>query len=354
MVDQSALNLTKELYVNIAECQIRLGRYAEAEATLEKSAQLHGSDALKARARYLTGVAYRFMGDTAKAEGAFAVVGRYYKSSPVNFAIMAKQIARCAALIDSGHEEEARREVNAQTAAYPKWTAHWGALHMRLLEKQAKAGNVETATAMLNEITALHGTGSQVSLRAKGLVAEAYLNAGQVPPAFDIYNQSVHAPNASDNVWRSWYSLAELYEYNYDYAYAGEIYAKVWKESPRAAVTHWMAAIKCAEQSVTDTMPLDRVPLLHETANSAHPFPLPRIIAAYYLDKITEIEFLSHWDALFPEDSWSLYYVARKLLLQGNREEAVSVVKVLQRQLPEASWRSFQVLKILHSPDKWK
>ena len=354
MVDQSALNLTKELYVNIAECQIRLGRYAEAEATLEKSAQLHGSDALKARARYLTGVAYRFMGDTAKAEGAFAVVGRYYKSSPVNFAIMAKQIARCAALIDSGHEEEARREVNAQTAAYPKWTAHWGALHMRLLEKQAKAGNVETATAMLNEITALHGTGSQVSLRAKGLVAEAYLNAGQVPPAFDIYNQSVHAPNASDNVWRSWYSLAELYEYNYDYAYAGEIYAKVWKESPRAAVTHWMAAIKCAEQSVSDTMPLDRVPLLHETANSAHPFPLPRIIAAYYLDKITEIEFLSHWDALFPEDSWSLYYVARKLLLQGNREEAVSVVKVLQRQLPEASWRSFQVLKILHSPDKWK
>jgi len=353
MVDQSALNLTKELYVNIAECQIRLGRYTEAASTLEKSSQLHGSDALKARARYLYGMAYRLKGDTAKSEGAFAVVGRNYKSNPVNFSIMAKQIARCSEMIDSGYDEDARREVNAQTAAYPRWTAHWGALHLRLLEKQAKAGNVETAIAMQNEISALHGAGSYITTRAKAAIAEAYLNAGQVTPASDIYNQSIHTPTISDNVWRSWYALAELYEYNFDYAYAGEIYAKVWKESPNATVTHWMAAIKCAEQSVNDTMPLERVPLLHETVNSGHPFPLPRIIAAYYLDRITEIEFMSSWDALFPEDSWSFYYVARKLLLQGNREEALSVIKVLQRQLPVASWYSFRVLKILYSPDKW-
>jgi len=354
MIDQSALNLTKDVHLNIADCLIRLGKYEEAIDILDKSAQLHGSDALKAKARYLSGLAYLFMGDTVRAEGAFAVVTRYYKLSPVGFSIMAAEIARCAKLVDAGETEWALREIVANATLYPKAAPHWGDLHLSVLDKIARSGDVDGTTRISKSINALYGDYPEIKGRAKISLAEAYLNAGQTATASDIYNQSINQ-GASDNVWRSWYAIADLYEYDFNYAHAQAIYAKIWKESPPSSVMHWMAKIKCAEQDVreTDTVTLARAQFLHETVDGPHPFLLPRIIAAYYTDRITEIEFLSMWDNLLPQDSWSLYYVARKLLLQGNRAEAISVITVLQRQLPVSSWQSFQVQKILYAPDKW-
>jgi len=352
MIDQSTLNLTKDLHVNIADCQIRLGKYEEAINILDKSAQLHSSDALKAKARYLSGLSYLFMGDTVRAEGAFAVVTRYYKLSTVGFSIMAAEIARCARLLDAGETEWALREIMANATLYPKSTPHWGRLHLQILEKFAREGDVDKATRVSTSINKLYGDYPEIKARAKIFMAEAYLNAAQIATASDIYNQSI-SQSASDNVWRSWYAIADLYEYNYDYTHAQAIYGKVVKEAPPSSVAHWMAKIKCAEQSVRDTATLPTASLLQETVDGPHPFLLPRIIAAYYSDRITEIEFLSLWDNLLPQDSWSLYYVARKLLLQGNRAEAISVITVLQRQLPVSSWQSFQVQKILYAPDKW-
>ncbi|MDR2592459.1 MAG: protein kinase [Chitinispirillales bacterium] len=352
MIDQSALNLTKDLHLNIADCMIRLGKYEDAINILDKSAQLHSSDALKAKARYLSGLSYLFMGDTVRAEGAFAVVTRYYKQSTVGFSIMAAEIARCAKLVNAGETDWALRDIVSNATLYPKATPHWGALHLSILEKMAREGAVDGASRVSNSINALYGDYPEIKARAKIAVADAYLNAGQTATASDMYNQSINQ-SASDNVWRSWYAIADLYEYNFDYEHAQKIYNKILKEAPPASVMHWMAKIKCAEQSVRDTATLATAQLLHETVDGPHPFLMPRIIAAYYTDRITEIEFLSIWDNLLPQDSWGLYYVARKLLLQGNRAEAISVITVLQRQLPVSSWQTFQVQKILYAPDKW-
>ncbi|GBU21186.1 serine/threonine protein kinase [Fibrobacteres bacterium R8-0-B4] len=352
MIDQSSLNLTKDLHLNIADCMIRVGKYEEAINILDKSAQLHSSDALKAKARYLSGLSYLFMGDTVRAEGAFAVVTRYYKQSAVGFSIMAAEIARCAKLVDAGETDWALRDIVSNASLYPKATPHWGALHISILEKMAREGDVDGASRVSNSINALYGGYPEIKARAKITVADAYLNAGQTATASDIYNQSINQ-SSSENVWRSWYSIADLYEYDFNYAHAQTIYNKILKEAPPASVMHWMAKIKCAEQSVRDTAALATAGLLHETVDGPHPFLMPRIIAAYYTDRITEIEFLSIWDNLLPQDAWGLYYVARKLLLQGNRAEAISVITVLQRQLPVSSWQTFQVQKILYAPDKW-
>ncbi|MCL2219348.1 MAG: serine/threonine-protein kinase [Chitinispirillia bacterium] len=355
MVDRSATNLTKEIHLNIAECQIRLGRHDDALGTLEKAAQLPGSDALKARARYLSGVAHIHMGDSAQAENDFATVTKHYRTSPVNFTIMADALIRSAAMYDLlGDTEGALEGIRTGMASHQRFAPHWGKLHLKILNRLTRAGNVEEAKPMVTEITALHGAASETSARARTALADTYLNAGQIIPATELYNQSIHTPTASDNVWRAWYALGTLYEYDFDYTHAQTLYAKVWRECPPTSVTHWAAALKTAEQTVSDTMPLERVPLLHEVINGPHPFPMPRIIASYYLDKITEIEFQTYWENLYPGDSWCLYYIARKLLLQGNREEALSVVRVLQRQLPPASWQAFQVLKILHAPERWR
>jgi serine/threonine protein kinase/tetratricopeptide (TPR) repeat protein len=355
IIDRSAINLTKEIHLNIAECQIRLGRPEEALNTLERSAALHGSDALKARARYLSGVAFAHMGDSVRAENAFSMVTRHYKTSPVNFSIMAGALSRSAAKFETGNTEGALADIRSGAAtANPRFAPHWGRLHTKILSRVTRVKNLEESRILSNEIAAIHGATSETAVRARLILARAYLNAGQVSPASHIYNQSIHTANVSDNVWRAWYALGDLYEYDFDYEQARAIYTKVWRECPPTSVTHWQAAIKVAEQTVNDTMPLERVPLLHEIANGPHPFPLPRIIASYYLDKITEIEFQTYWDILYPGDSWCLYYIARKLLLQGNRDEALSVIRVLQRQLPETSWHTFHVMKILHTPDRWR
>jgi tetratricopeptide (TPR) repeat protein len=185
-------------------------------------------------------------------------------------------------------------------------------------------------------------------------VAKAYLNVGQTQSASEIYNQSIYTRSVSDYVWRSWYALADLYEYDFNYEHAQSLYSKVWKESPATSVIHWMSALKVAELMVTDSIKIDKIPVLHDIITGNHPFPRPRLIAAYYLDKITESEFMRIWEALFPQDSWSLYYIARKLLLQGNREEAIAIVKVLQRQYTSVSWESFQIYKILRNEERWR
>jgi serine/threonine protein kinase/tetratricopeptide (TPR) repeat protein len=356
MVDQSTLNIAKELYIKIADCQLRLDRYEDALATLEKSAQMHGSDALKARARYLSGLAYMFLGDTAKAEGTFNIIARYYKYSPVNFPIMASALTKCAAMIDSGYVDEALDYIRENVALYPKYAHLWGVQHLRILNKSAKSGNVDMTVKSANEIYTLYGATSETAAFAKTAIAEAYLNAGQTASAAEIYNQSIHTPTITDHVWRSWYALGELYEYDFNYEYAKSLYSKIWKESSASSVIHWMAALKCAEYQVSDSslVLLDKIPLLHEIVNGDHPFPLPRLIASYYLDKITEIEFMNKWESLSQTDSWCLYYIAKKLLLQGNREEAVSVVRVLERQYPAVSWESYQIAKILRNEDRWQ
>jgi len=356
MVDQSALNMAKELYIKIADCQLRLDRYEDALATLEKSAQMHGSDALKARARYLGGLAYMYLGDTAKANGIFNIIARYYKYSAVNFPIMASALTQCASLIDSGYVDEALDNIRENVPLYPKYAHLYGAQHLRILGKFAKNGNVDLTAKSANEVYTLYAATSDIAALAKTSMAEAYLNAGQTASATDIYNQSIHTPNMSDHAWRSWYALAELYEYDFNYEHAQSLYSKIWKESPATSIIHWMAALRCAEYQAGDSnrIVLDKVPLMHEIINGDHPFPLPRLIASYYVDKITEIEFMNKWESLDQTDSWCLYYIAKKLLLQGNRDEAISVIKVLERQYPILSWETYKIVKILRNEDRWK
>ncbi|MDR2578985.1 MAG: protein kinase [Chitinispirillales bacterium] len=354
MVDQSALNLAKDLHINIAECQIRLSRYEEALATLDKSAQLHSSDALKARARYLTGIAHLLAGDTANAEKAFSTVAKHYRSSPVNFSIMASLITQCADIVESGNMADAQECVNTGVAIHPRWASHWAMLHLKLLERLIKSDDIEQAIEKSAKITAMYSENVEIVTRARTIIAGAHLNMGHTTLAAEIYNQTIHTQNITESVWRSWYALGNLYEYDFDYQYAATLYSKIHRESPANTAIHWMAALKCAEQMVGEDRELGKISLFHEIVNGAHPFPLPRMIAAYYLDRITEIEFLSQWDNMYPQDSWSLYFVARKLLLQGNRDEALSVMRVLQRQLPPTSWQSFQVMKILHNPNRWQ
>jgi serine/threonine protein kinase/TolA-binding protein len=354
MVDQSALNRAKDLHLKIAECQIRLGNYDEALRTLSQSSRLKSSESMRANAKSLTALAYYRAGDFQKLSASIVSIAKEHELSPINNYIMSNVLIFCGKKIDSGDIDDALVYIKKYAALYPKFSKQWGNLHLRILDVQAKLGNVEAARKTSSEISALYQQNSEILARSKTLLGKAYLNAGQTKAAADIFNQCIHTHTTTDNIWEAWFYLAEIYEYDFDYQNALSIYLKIYKESPPTSEIHWMAALKSAHYSASNEAPSAKNSTLHEIVNGSHPFPLPRLIANYYLDRIDESKFKDSWLFLQPNDPWHRYYTAKKLISGGQRKEAVQTLNIVRKELPQNSWRTFQIIKILRSPDGWQ
>jgi serine/threonine protein kinase len=354
MVDQSALTRAKDLHLKIAECQIRLGQYSEALRTLSQSSHLQNSESVRGHSKFLSAMAHRKSGDTQKMHAAIEEIAREHELSPVNYHIMSNMLIHCGEKIKSGDIDGALADIKRYSALYPKFSKQWGNLYLQVLDAKVKLGNLEAVRKMSSEIAALYPQNSETFAHSRTLLAKAYLNVGQTKLATDIFNQRIHTQSITDNVWEAWFSLAEIYEYNFDYKNALSIYLKIYRESPPTSEIYQMAALKCAEYSADNATPITRNPILHEIVNGGHPFPLPRLIANYYLDKIDENRFRDNWLFFYPQDPWHRYYTAKKQMMNGQRNSAVHTLDRVRRELPQNSWRTFQVLKILRSPDAWQ
>jgi len=351
MVDQTALAHAMDLHIKIADCQIRQGNYDDALKTLSKTAMLQSSGDLKALTMFLRGMAYQKSGNTGKAEDEFATVANYFKHSSVNFYIMLRKLILCNQKIKNGHLDSAQHYIKTHTPLYYNFSAQWGNIYLQILNIQAMQGDVEQALATSKEISALYSHNSEIMARAKTILGKAYLNAGQTDKAAGMFN---HTPGQPNNTWETWSLLAEIYDFDMDYQNARSLYLKIRNESPPISEIFWMAMLKCAEYNVNNTTPLAGTPLLQTIAKSNHPFVLPRLIANYYLNKIDEKTFRENYTSIYPGDSWHLYYTARKQFLNGNKDEALLTLTTLQRELPENSWRTFKVLKILQNFNEWQ
>jgi len=347
MVDQSALTRAKDLHLRIAECQIRLGRYSDALRTLSQSSRLQSSESMRARSKFLSAMTYHRTNDAPKWYASIVAISKEHELSPINHYIMSGILIHCGEQIEAGDIDGALENIKNYGALYPKFSKHWGNLHLQILDIQAKLGNVEAARLTSNEITALYPQNSEILTRSKTLLGKAHLNAGKTKDAAEIFNQIIHTNTTTDNIWEAWFNLAEIYEYDFNYQNALSIYQKIYRESPATSEVHWMAALKCAEHSTANS-------ILHEIINGAHPFPLPRLIANYYLGRISEDKFRSDYLFLYPQDPWHRYYTARNQMRYGQRNLAVQTLNRVRREIPQNSWRAFQILKILRSPEGWQ
>ena len=365
MVDQTALAHTMYLHLKIADSQIRLGSYDDAHKTLSQTSRLQSGGDLRALAMFLKGMAYQKSGNTGKAEDEFATIANYFKHSSVNFSIMSNKLALCGQKIKSGNLDSAQYYIKAYTPLYSNFSAQWGSIYLRILDIQAARGDIEQTLATSNEIEALYANNGAIMTRAKMILGKAYLNAGQTAKAAEMFGLSIHNnSNTSNNIWEAWLRLAEIYEYDTDYNNARSLYLKIRNECPPTSEIFWMAMLKCAEYNAdkynadkygANNTTLPAAPALLQTIiNSNHPFALPRLIANYYLDKIDEKTFREGYASLYPDDIWHRYYTARKHLLYESREDAIVTLTNLQKELPDNSWRKFQVLKILRAPKAWR
>jgi len=354
MVDQAALADAMNLHIKIADCQIRLGSFNDAHKTLSQTARLQSSGDLRARAMFMQGLAYQKSGSAGRAEDIFATVAQYFKHSSVNFYIMSNKLAFCGEKIKNGHLDSARYYIKEYTPLYSNFSAQWGNIYLKILNIQAMRGDVEQALETSNEISALYSHSSAIMMRAKTILGKAYLNAGQTVKAAEMFNLCISTQNTLDNVWEAWFSLAEIYEFDKDYQNARSLYLKIRNECPPTSEIFWMAMLKCAEYSVNNTTPLAETALLHTITNSNHPFALPRLIANYYLNKMDEKTFRGYYTSFYSGDIWHQYYTAKKQFLNGNRDDALLTLASLKKELPDSSWRTFRVQKILQNPDKWQ
>jgi len=354
MVDQSALSRAKDIYLKIAECQIRLEEYDEALRTLSQINHLQSSEFTRAHSIFLNAMAYYKSGDNSKFYNTVTEIAKEHELSPVNYNIMSNFLIYCGEKIKSGDIDGALADIKRLRTLYPKFSTQWGNLHLQILDYQAKAGNLDAARQTSNEIAALYNQNSEIIARSRTLLGKAHLNAGQTKAASDIFNQAIHTHNTTDNIWEAWFGLAEIYEYDFDYKNARSIYQKIYKESPPTSEIHWMAALKCAEQSASGTTPAAKNTILNETVNGSHPFPLPRLIANYYLDNINENEFRNNYLFFNPNDPWHRYYTAKKQIMNGQRNLAMQTLNRGRRELPQNSWRTFQIIKIQRNPDGWQ
>jgi len=78
-----------------------------------------------------------------------------------------------------------------------------------------------------------------------------------------------------------------------------------------------------------------------------HPFPLPRLIAGFYLWNLTERQFLDQWNALRPADSWYLYYFAKRAMFEGESVVARLYLQKLKDMTAPASWEYIRLYQML-------
>jgi hypothetical protein len=90
-----------------------------------------------------------------------------------------------------------------------------------------------------------------------------------------------------------------------------------------------------------------------DVVNAPHPFPLPRLIARYYLGAIPEPQFLEQWNVLLPGDKYYLYHIARKAIMDREMPVARIYLNEFKQYLAPSSWRYMQIYQILNNLDRW-
>jgi serine/threonine protein kinase/tetratricopeptide (TPR) repeat protein len=322
LLDFGASERVKEIQLKIADCLGRLGRFDKAEDALrEKNGSRSKDESLESRKFFLEGIIRNGLGDETAADSVFDILAAQYPASPANFSAMVLALNRIDDAIKRSMLDDASLEIALFSGQYPKFADLWSRLSLAVMERYVGARSLDSAVAVAERLMTSMDKNNEVLTRAKTALGKIYLDKGRKDRANDYFNQCITAHISSESVWESWMGIAGIYEFDFAYPEAMTIYQKVFRESPKELPIHWMAGIKFGELAARDSS-LSWVKQFEAIAQGDHPFPVPRLIARFYLSEINESQFKTAWNRLYPDDFSYLYYFARKAMFK--HEEVVA------------------------------
>ncbi|MBN1576617.1 MAG: protein kinase [Chitinispirillaceae bacterium] len=353
LVDFANAEITGKIQIKMADCLVRLQRYDEALAILkENSALKNRVESLIAHHLFLEGVIFGMKDEEFSADSVLRLLAIRFPSEPANMSAMINALLRSHKAMVRGAPDEAHREIAAMSDHYKRFPSVWGRLHLDLLQFYIDKGVLDTAFSIAENVIKIYAKDESVVAAAQIAQGHIYLHRGQKEKAKEMFDLCITAHLNLDGIWEAWMALADIYNYDFRFRDALTIYQKIHRESPSGAILNWMAAIEAADCIGRKNI-RQRDSLLQTVITGAHPFPLPRLIARYYLGIIRETEFKGQWEKFFPGDRGYLFYLARKAAV--NKEQVIAGIYLneLKRSLPKQRWDYFRAIKIINNLENW-
>ncbi|MBN2188429.1 MAG: protein kinase [Chitinispirillaceae bacterium] len=353
LVDFGTSERMKDIQLRIADCLVRLGRHEQAMMTLREAADLHGKDeSFESKKLFLEGVILSGLGSEGTADSVFTVLAQRYPASAANQSAMASVVVRVASRIEASRLDSAEREISRFSGHYARFGDLWGGLSMMVIERYLGQRLFDSAAAVAQRILARQERSSETYVNAKAALGRVYLDKGRKERAADLFNQCIAAHLSSESIWEAWMGLASIYEHDFQYREATTIYQKIHRECPVIFRARWMAAIKLGELASRDSA-RHFASYFEAVVEGGHPFPLPRLIARFFLGEVNESRFKAAWDLYSPGDFMYLYYCARKAKF-GNEEVVARIyLQDCIANLPHESWNYIVANRALNNFRKW-
>jgi serine/threonine protein kinase/tetratricopeptide (TPR) repeat protein len=351
-VDHPGYEKTPAIFVKIADCYFRLHKYDEALRVLEKVLRNPESKKTdRADALHMEHMIYLHKGNQQKAhEMLTRLVRAYPASAAVDAAYDDFAVRVNRRLQDSSITEAAQMLMDVLHVTNVTFRSDpiVAKLVLAVLSAYTTHARYHDVQQWARRFSTYFPGRDNVQVGIDVHAAYASLQLRNPDNAKDVFNKCIVGPDNIFSKWRAWMLLAQMYAYAGDTKSAHTIYKKVFDECPQSTELAWMARIRMGEMSLAQEQgSTARVALrvFEEVVHTPHPFPKPRLIARYYLDKMPADSFVMAYNRLWPaRNHQHYYYMAQKACIDRQWDRAAAFYRAYQRNY--CQYRSWEYLRI--------
>jgi tetratricopeptide (TPR) repeat protein len=269
-----------------------------------------------------------------------------FPNSPLGNSVVAGEVVRCIAVLDSGRPHQAEDRLAVLRSHYPRHASLLGQAHLAVLKYFARRRMSEEALEVGQRILKAYPGENDILARTRTTIGRIYLGKRKKHAAVDMFNQCIGTYHSSPGVWEAWMALGEVYAYDRNFIDALSVYRKVYTECPKSVPLPWMARIRMGETAHRSRSHEPQPRVFEHVARGRHPFPQVRLIAELYSGACEPDSFVGRWTRLHPGNRDHHYFLARRALMQDRKAEALRHLDALLASLPQDSWGYVRVFSL--------
>ena len=341
LLDYSSASMIAAIKLKIADCLIYNHSDSTALSELHSVKIFRPTTSLEHQKRlYLKEQVLRRQGNTLAADSLITKLYILDPTSPFFRSVLFSELVSVFNRFAHAHQSDEAARITTLARRYAAYGRSISEIHLRMLDYYGESGQIEKAAQLTDTIIECYRMVPGVIPEAKLLLGKAYLARGMRQKAAGLYNDcSSSLFVASPAYWNSWMQIAELYEFDRNLNDAYSIYKKVYLESRSSLDIAWLARCKMGEIAALTTQEENPTEIFQSIRNGSHPFPLPRLIARYYLDELSVEAFGANWQKLKGHaDTWYRYHVAQRALIEQDSAAAHSLLSALRKEYSNNFW----------------